>query len=114
MPVSATAVLHADEAGRDAEAGVASAGHRRYPEGGPGCAGEAASHGQAHLRAVARRAQWAHPPGHAQVDFGEAVAIVGRVRQKIYFFCMDVPQSDVCFVNANGFMLRKLRRTSTT
>ena len=35
-----------------------------------------------------------HPPGHAQVDFGEAVAIIGGVRQKIHFFCMDVPQSD--------------------
>ena len=41
-----------------------------------------------------------HPPGHAQVDFGEAVAIIGGVRQKIHFFCMDVPQSDACFVKA--------------
>ena len=38
----------------------------------------------------------AHPPGHTQVDFGEAVAIVGGVRMKIHFFCMDLPQSDVC------------------
>ncbi len=42
----------------------------------------------------------AHPPGHAQVDFGEAVAVVGGVRQKIHFFCMDVPQSDAPFVKA--------------
>ncbi len=42
----------------------------------------------------------AHPPGHAQVDFGEAVAIVGGVRQKIHYFCMDLPQSDGCFVKA--------------
>ena len=42
----------------------------------------------------------AHPPGHGQVDFGEAVAIIGGVRQKIHFFCMDVPQSDACFVKA--------------
>jgi len=41
-----------------------------------------------------------HQPGHAQVDFGEAVAIVGGVRQKIHFFCMDLPQSDACFVKA--------------
>ena len=41
-----------------------------------------------------------HPPRHAQVDFGEAVAIIGGVRQKIHFFCMDVPQSDACFVKA--------------
>jgi transposase len=39
-----------------------------------------------------------HPPGHAQVDFGEAVAIIAGVRQKIHFFCMDLPQSDACFV----------------
>src|SRR5947209_18049088 len=25
-----------------------------------------------------------HPPGHAQVDFGEAVAVIGGVRQKIH------------------------------
>jgi len=40
----------------------------------------------------------AHPPGHAQVDFGEAVGVIGGVRQKIHFFCMDVPQSDAPFV----------------
>ncbi len=34
-----------------------------------------------------------HPPGHAQVDFGEAVGVIGGVRQKIHFFCMDLPQS---------------------
>jgi len=42
----------------------------------------------------------AHPPGHAQVDFGEAVAIIAGVRQKIHFFCLDLPQSDACFVKA--------------
>jgi len=42
----------------------------------------------------------AHPPGHAQVDFGEANAVIGGVRQKIHFFCMDLPQSDACFVKA--------------
>ncbi|WP_184203309.1 IS21 family transposase [Polymorphobacter multimanifer] len=42
----------------------------------------------------------AHPPGHGQVDFGEAVAVIGGVRQKIHFFCMDLPQSDACFVKA--------------
>ena len=42
----------------------------------------------------------AHPPGHGQVDFGEAVAIIGGVRQKIHFFCMDLPQSDAGFVKA--------------
>ncbi len=42
----------------------------------------------------------AHPPGHAQVDFGEAVGVFGGVRQKIHFLCMDLPQSDACFVRA--------------
>ena len=42
----------------------------------------------------------AHPPGHAQVDFGEATAVIGGVRQKIHFFCLDLPQSDGCFVKA--------------
>jgi transposase len=42
----------------------------------------------------------AHPPGHAQVDFGEAVAVVGGERQKIHFFCLDLPHSDAGFVKA--------------
>lgn len=35
----------------------------------------------------------AHPPGHAQVDFGEAIGVIGGVRQKIHLLCMDLPQS---------------------
>ena len=42
----------------------------------------------------------AHPPGHAQADFGEAVGVIGGIRQKIHFFCMDLPQSDAPFVKA--------------
>ncbi len=42
----------------------------------------------------------AHPPGHAQVDFGEAVGVIGGVLQKIHFFCMSLPHSDACFVKA--------------
>src|SRR5215212_2180712 len=42
----------------------------------------------------------AHPPGHAQVDFGEAVAVIGGVRQAIHLFCLDLPQSDAGFVKA--------------
>jgi transposase len=41
-----------------------------------------------------------HPAGHAPVDFGEAIGIIGGVRQKIHFFCMDLPQSDAPFVKA--------------
>jgi len=42
----------------------------------------------------------AHPPGHAQADFGEAVAVIGGVRQKIHFFCLDLPHSDSGFLKA--------------
>lgn len=42
----------------------------------------------------------AHPAGHGQVDFGEAVGVIGGVRQKIHFFCMSLPHSDACFVKA--------------
>src|SRR5215213_2444278 len=41
-----------------------------------------------------------HPPGHAQVDFGEAVAVIGGVRQAIHLFCLDLPHSDAGFVKA--------------
>jgi transposase len=41
-----------------------------------------------------------HPPGHAQVDFGEALAVIGGVQQKIHFFCLDLPHSDAGFVKA--------------
>ena len=41
-----------------------------------------------------------HPPGHAQVDFGEALAVIGGVERKIHFLVMDLPQSDGCFVKA--------------
>src|SRR5271165_2637330 len=41
-----------------------------------------------------------HPPGHAQVDFGEAIGIIGGEERKIHFFAMDLPHSDACFVIA--------------
>jgi transposase len=42
----------------------------------------------------------AHPPGHAQVDFGEAVAVIGGESCKVHLFCLDLPHSDACFVRA--------------
>ena len=42
----------------------------------------------------------AHPPGHAQADFGEAMVIINGVEQKAHFFCLDLPHSDACFVRA--------------
>ena len=41
-----------------------------------------------------------HPPGHAQVDFGEAIAIIGGVERKIHYFAFDLPHSDAIFVVA--------------
>lgn len=41
-----------------------------------------------------------HPPGHAQADFGEALVVIGGIEQKAYFFALDLPQSDACYVRA--------------
>ena len=41
-----------------------------------------------------------HPPGHAQVDFGEAVVELRGQREKIAFFCLILPHSNVWFVKA--------------
>jgi transposase len=41
-----------------------------------------------------------HPPGHAQVDFGEAVAVIGGVARKVAYFVMDLPHSDAHFAKA--------------
>jgi transposase len=42
----------------------------------------------------------AHDPGRAQVDFGEACAIIGGRECKIHVFAMDLPHSDACFLKA--------------
>ena len=42
----------------------------------------------------------AHPPGHAQADFGEARVVIAGVEGKAHFFAMDLPHSDKCFVKA--------------
>ena len=42
----------------------------------------------------------AHPPGHAQADFGEADAIIAGVMHRAHFFVMTLPHSDACFVAA--------------
>ena len=41
-----------------------------------------------------------HPPGHAQVDFGEAVVELRGQREKIAFFCLILPHSNIWFVKA--------------
>ena len=35
-----------------------------------------------------------HPPGHAQVDFGQCIGFIGRMRTVMHVFCMDLPHSD--------------------
>jgi transposase len=41
-----------------------------------------------------------HAPGHAQADFGEALAIIGGVQQKVHYMAFDLPHSDGSFVKA--------------
>jgi transposase len=49
---------------------------------------------------TAKKAWDMHDPGHAQVDFGEALAEIAGVERKIHFFAMDLLRSDACFVRA--------------
>lgn len=42
----------------------------------------------------------AHRPGHAQVDFGEADGYIGGKKVRFHYICLDMPQSDACFVKA--------------
>jgi transposase len=41
-----------------------------------------------------------HPAGEAQVDFGEALVVMGGVERKAHYLAMDLPHSDDCFVVA--------------
>ena len=41
-----------------------------------------------------------HSPGHAQADFGEAMAVIGGVARKVHLLAFDLPHSDACFVKA--------------
>ena len=41
-----------------------------------------------------------HAPGHAQVDFGEALGVLGGVQRKLHYFAMVLPQSDAFFIKA--------------
>ena len=42
----------------------------------------------------------AHPPGHAQCDFGQAWAFIGGKRRRIHYFVMSLPHSDGIFIKA--------------
>jgi len=41
-----------------------------------------------------------HPPGHGQADFGEALVVIGGIKQKAHFFAFDLPHSDACYIRA--------------
>ena len=41
-----------------------------------------------------------HAPGHAQVDFGEALGVIGGVECKLHYFAMSLPHSDAIFIKA--------------
>ncbi len=41
-----------------------------------------------------------HGPGHAQCDFGDAMAVIAGVECKVHYFVLDLPHSDGCFVKA--------------
>jgi hypothetical protein len=55
-----------------------------------------------------------HDPGHAQVDFGEALAEIAGVERKIHFFALDLRHSDACFVRAYPAEPAKRFATGTT
>lgn len=42
----------------------------------------------------------AHPPGDAQVDFGEALVVIAGVERKAHYLVVDLPHSDDAFVKA--------------
>ena len=41
-----------------------------------------------------------HAPGHAQVDFGESLGVIGGVERKLHYFAMSLPHSDAFFMKA--------------
>jgi transposase len=41
-----------------------------------------------------------HAPGHAQVDFGEALGVIGGIECKLHYLAMALPHSDAFFIKA--------------
>ena len=41
-----------------------------------------------------------HAPGHAQVDFGERLGVIGGVECKLHYFALSLPHSDAFFMKA--------------
>ena len=55
---------------------------------------------QATLRAHEMFVPLSHRPGHAQADFGQADGYIAGQKVRFYYFCVDLPHSDGCFVKA--------------
>ena len=55
---------------------------------------------EARQRTAEKFVPLSHPPGHAQVDFGEAIGVIGGVRRKLHVFFMSLPHSDAWFMKA--------------
>lgn len=55
---------------------------------------------EARQRTAEKFVPLSHPPGHAQVDFGEAIGVIGGVRRKLHVFFMSLPYSDAFFIKA--------------
>jgi hypothetical protein len=55
---------------------------------------------EARRRTAEKFVPLSHPPGHAQVDFGEAIGVIGGVRRKLHIFFMSLPYSDAFFIKA--------------
>ncbi|AXI44566.1 IS21 family transposase (plasmid) [Sulfitobacter sp. SK012] len=41
-----------------------------------------------------------HTPGHAQVDFGETLGVIGGVERKLHYIAISLPHSDAFFMKA--------------
>ena len=41
-----------------------------------------------------------HAPGHAQVDFGESLGVIGGVERKLHYMAISLPHSDAFFMKA--------------
>ena len=108
-----------------AQAGPVPGCDRPDTGGGPQSSEEAATHRQAHLRALRDEHEFpgkytivkdyvrerrlrtremyvplSHAPGHAQCDFGQAKAVIGGVERTVHYFVLELPHSDVRFVKA--------------
>ena len=96
--------------------------HERLREGHGFSGGYTIVKDYVRLRKVRQREMFVplvHPPGDAQADFGEALAVIGGEERKAHYLVIDLPQSDDCFVMAfpaettEAFLEGTLKRSRT-